>query len=547
MKNFKYIAGSIFLFFFIISSLETKPQSSSFFNENKKIITSFKISDSLKILSKTKLIKNKYLKKGFINCSIDSIVKTKTGYNVFLYVGKKYFWNKINIIEDSNLLYLSKLKNKEADFFEIKNIIETQKQKLNNNGYPFAEVYISNYNIRDSLISLQIKIEKKNYIVFDSIYFDKKNVRVSEKYLQNYLRFKQNNAYNKQLIQKIDEKLQNTAFLELKSPSEIEFHPKSCDLYLYLKNKKTNNFSGILGFSNQNKKLSLAGKIELGVGNFFGSGDYYYFKWYNTKNQGQFLNTNISLPYILGTKLGIEEELAIKKKDTSYLHLDNLFTTKYFFSGSDNIGITYKYILSFPFSDDTTYKSFSTNYTGFSFTIDHRDDLFFTSKGILLNLTLQAGLKKENKNFEQRGLVSFAIDYFIPVTKNSSILLKNTTQSIIGKNIVANELLNFGGFNSIRGFEQDEFYATSFSIFTSEYRFLAGNRYIIYSFADYGFYIDTVVENIKNFKNLLGIGLGFSIKTKSGILSISYAIGKYENDNLNFLNSKLHFGLNSYF
>lgn len=540
---FTFIA---FLLQLVFTLPKLKAQSTFFYNENFQIFKTLKTSDSLKIISKANYLKNKFLKKGYINAAIDTIEKTQNNYKVFFYIGNQYFWDTIKIINDSNTLIINRLHSKKANPANIKKLIDDQTTYLNNNGYPLANIYINNYSQNANKINLDIKIDKKNYIVFDSIYFDKRNVKVSPKYLQNYLGFKKNTPFNKSTINKIDTKIQNSNFLELNHPPEVEYHPGTCDLYLYLKNKKVNHFSGIIGFSNQKQKIALIGKIELGFGNFFGRGDYIFFKWFNTNNYGQYLNSKIKLPYIFNTKFGINENLEIRKNDTSYLFINNSFSTNYFFDGNDNISLIYNYTLSFPFSADTTYKQFSINYTGLSLTIDHRNDLFFTSKGFLFSFDLQAGIKKQKKTPIGRGINSFQTEKYIVLSKKLSILIRNYTKAIIGKNIAKNELLNFGGFESVRGFNQNEFFASKYSIFTTELRYLTNQKYILFSFADYCLYSTDEDFNLRNSKQLLGIGMGLSLKTKAGLLSIDYAIGKYHN-NFDFNNSKLHFGIKTFF
>ena len=83
---------------------------------------------------------------------------------------------------------------------------------------------------------------------------------------------------------------------------------------------------------------------------------------------------------------------------------------------------------------------------------------------------------------------------------------------MISDSYFENELLRFGGINSIRGFEENSIYATLYGITNTEYRYKLNNSIFIHSIIDAG-YFENKILNIK--EKLFGYGFGFGILTNS--------------------------------
>ncbi|OYX23234.1 MAG: hypothetical protein B7Z06_10490 [Flavobacteriales bacterium 32-35-8] len=107
-----------------------------------------------------------------------------------------------------------------------------------------------------------------------------------------------------------------------------------------------------------------------------------------------------------------------------------------------------------------------------------------------------------------------------------------------------NELLRFGGINSIRGFEENSLLASSYGILNSEYRFQLNNTIYIHTITDFA-YFENKITNVK--EKLIGYGFGLGILTNSGLLKLNYANGKSENQEFKLSNSKIHISLTANF
>jgi hemolysin activation/secretion protein len=114
------------------------------------------------------------------------------------------------------------------------------------------------------------------------------------------------------------------------------------------------------------------------------------------------------------------------------------------------------------------------------------------------------------------------------------------------ENIFLNEAFRIGGNNSLRGFDEESIYATSYCIGNLEYRFLFEQNSYLFLFGNGAWYeLNTENEYVNDLP--YGFGAGVSFQTKAGIFSISYALGKQFENPILLRAAKVHFGIVSVF
>jgi len=109
-----------------------------------------------------------------------------------------------------------------------------------------------------------------------------------------------------------------------------------------------------------------------------------------------------------------------------------------------------------------------------------------------------------------------------------------------------NELYRFGGFRSLRGFDDNAFLASAYSVITLELRYLLSRNSNLYAFWDGGWYEGNSSSGSKE-AFPFGFGVGAHIDTGGGILYISYALGKQAGNPIELGSSKIHLGFVSKF
>jgi hemolysin activation/secretion protein len=118
--------------------------------------------------------------------------------------------------------------------------------------------------------------------------------------------------------------------------------------------------------------------------------------------------------------------------------------------------------------------------------------------------------------------------------------------TINGSNVFENELFRIGGNNTLRGFNEESIFASTFSIVNLEYRYLLEENSFLFAFFN-GAYYENKAINRNIVDRPFGFGAGMSFETKAGIFSISYALGKQFDNPIEFRSAKVHFGITSLF
>ena len=103
-------------------------------------------------------------------------------------------------------------------------------------------------------------------------------------------------------------------------------------------------------------------------------------------------------------------------------------------------------------------------------------------------------------------------------------------------------------FRDLRGFDENSIFATSYSLMKVEYRYLLGLNSFIQVFWNGAYIEDRNQRREKLFTDFpFGMGAGFSFETQAGLFSIVYAVGREQNNPIEFRTAKVHFGLTGYF
>lgn len=142
--------------------------------------------------------------------------------------------------------------------------------------------------------------------------------------------------------------------------------------------------------------------------------------------------------------------------------------------------------------------------------------------------------------------LNLAIDYFIPLTKRSTLKLSNSSAYLISPSTFENELYRIGGLKTLRGFDEESIFASSFSLFTIEARYLLEQNSYAHIFWNGAWYENNTMNKFVT-DTPWGFGAGMSFETKAGIFSLSYALGKQFNQNFELRTGKIHFGIVNHF
>ena len=524
-------------------------------------------------------------KNGYVTASVDSLVCDSLDCKAFLFIGEKYKIEKLgngNIKKEfSNKLGLTKLKAK----YNVNDLNKIEKKILNlyeNNGFPFAQVWLDSFELVNQKVKAQIYVNENEIILIDSVIVHG-DTKTKSKFLQRYLSIQKGDLYNQQKLNNIEKKLLQLSYLVESKPAEVYFKPGSVDLHVYLTKQKSNQFNLIIGILPNtgltDKKVTVTGEGKLHLLNSFGVGEEIYAEFQQLKARTQNLDVNFSYPYLLNSPIGIFGAFNLYKNDSVFIDINTEVGFLYQFGGFNRLKLFFNNqssnILN---ADTTTIKStgelpnildLRNNQYGLALELQQLNYVLNPQKGYEFKVAALVGANKIKENQSIATLVGFdglalqnkydsldlkKINYsfnillagYIPIKKRSTFLLRNQSAFYIAKNILNNEKYRIGGYKFLRGFDEEAIYTPFYSIFTGEYRFLLSKNSYFNAFTDIAL-VEDERYGAGNIDIPIGFGVGVALETKGGIFSLSYALGKNLDNNIQFRNGKIHFGFVSIF
>ncbi len=478
----------------------------------------------------------------------DSIFKAKFDlrqkYNtIYIYYNNEYINpDLLNSISDKV----------EKDYFVIDMVsVEPVLRQLNaavaNSGFPFSKLQLSEIKKKDdiSLTAQLVITSSKTKRTIDAI----KVVgyeKFPKSYVKHYLKLRTSEVFDLDAIEKKTEELNNLRFANQTKSPEVLFKEDSTSLYIYVEKSKSNTFDGFLGFgtNEDTNRLEFDGFLNLRLINNLNYGETFSLLYKSDENDQDTFDASVGLPYLFSSPLGIDLNLRIFKKDSSFTTIDQKARVHYQINALHKVATGISSIESNNLLSNSSIVSLQ-DYNSTYFTVSYEflkpqfyDVLFPFKSNVLLETNF--GNRSTSATKTKQTLVILKAFNNFKLNRKNSIYLNLDAANLISDNYFENELLRFGGINSIRGFEENSLFASLFGVLNTEYRYRLSNSIYVHSITDLAYFENKSLD-IK--EKLFGFGFGFGILTNSGLLKFNYANGKNENQKFKLANSKIHISL----
>ena len=557
MNNYSKLLFIIFFTLFhnnaIAKTLSLEKKIDHIDNQRVLYIDSNKNDINLKDLSK----KIDSLKKqGYFNLEILEKVKTDSlNYKVTIDLNQKfeniYIYGESRMInfKGKNVKIIEGKKHYSIKINELESFLTKSSEDIANKGYPFNKVQLNNIKNFDSTnLYANINIELNDKRKSDKVII-KGYKNFPKAFLKHYLKYSNKDDFNFDIIKKKSEEINKLGFVRQIKDPEILFKKDSTFIYLYLEKVKNNSFDGFIGFATneESEKLEINGYMDIRLHNTLNYGEQIKVNYRSTNNNDRFLKTNIIAPYIFNTPLGLELDLNLTKKDSTY--------TKDEQSVGLNFLIKNKHTLSFHLSTlnstisqeitNELIKDYKSNFKKIKYDfkkVNINNNLIPVK--FLTSVELSTGKRKDNlETTTQNRYFTRTFNNF-NITKSSSIYLNLEAYVLNSSNYYLNEMLLFGGINSIRGFEENSIATNKLFLINSEYRLRLNDDIYINTIFDTAYYENTLA-NISD--NIYGVGFGLNINTNSGVFRINYANGIRKGQDVDLKLSKIHVSFSNIF
>lgn len=519
---------------------------------------------------------------GFMSAGVDTIYRQLDTTFVRIYKGSKYTHVSIRSTNlPSGYLLSKELKNNEIEF-----VYSSVIKDYENNGYPFAFIRLDSSQTKGDTIETSLFFEPNWYTVYDSleVYGD---CKLSKKYLAKYLGIEKGKPYSEKDIQALNTRLNNLPLVKVKRQPTVVFYRKLAKVVLFIDDVVTDRFDGVVGFApnstnTEENTLLLTGEVNIELNNLFQSGKQLELHWRNYLQRSQMLNVSGTLPYIANSRIGLNGSFDLNKFDTLFVNLKSQLSFRYQQKGNNYVQVYYQNVNSNLITADTNqvrtsgrlpvnnpYRIDNYGLEAYTQQLDYlpnprkgiklRADVSIGQRTLLRNNEIDAVLFEDGngnlisiydtlqKRSNLRGNLVLDITAFIPVKKRATIKQYLGVRGLLSPNILFNELYNFGGYQNLRGFDENDLFASKYVLYTTEFRYLISRNSNVGVFFNAAALENTIESDQLIYDVPFGFGVSANIDVGNGILNLAYALGTQQNNPIQLGAAKFHFGLINYF
>lgn len=550
--------------------------------EFEQLIRKYKYSqnpiDSLTALQTIQSLVNRLHLDGYLLAKVDTILFNYPEVEADLDPGAPFEWLTLtsgNV--EKSILRKSSFKAKRFDGvrYDQKAIAKIERSVLKyaeRNGYPFASLKYDSLRIEKSQLSATFNYNAGPLIAFDSVHIIGAKV-LKSRFATAYLGINMGDPYDQTIVDGVVSKLRRLPYVRLVRSPQLSFQNSEAKISLDLAKRPINTIDGIIGFlpnTSRGDGLLITGQFDLELYNPFATGKRIGLHWRRLSEETQSIQMNYFHPNIFRSPLSVSTDFEFLKQDTTFTRRD--FSIDFSINVSTNSSISFftdftntNLLATTLFSDRISLPDivdFSLTSYGLSWHLDQLDDAFLPTRGLSLNVSASVGNKVIEQNvglpsrlYEGVDLKTLQYRYdlnlknYLPLSQKVIFYSELNAGLLSNDQLFQNDAYRLGGLNTIRGFSENFFFATTYTYATVEPRVFFDDSSYLSLFSDFGFIQSDFVEATGNQSELImGLGAGINFSTGNGIFNFVYALGTSESSGgLNFNQSKIHFGFTTRF
>ena len=497
------------------------------------------------------------IESGYFTCNVDSINLKNQKLKIYLQTGNLISLNSIKVNSPNSLsLKLRENFNSDKTYFNANDFSEKIKKwivLMNNNGFPFAEFEFEKSEIINSKINLICNLISGPLVKIDSII----NPEITKKELQLVYKFtdiRNGDLFELNKIYKISENIKNTGFIEEIRPPAYEFIDNKASIYTYFKPQSKNSINGLVGIQpGENETVQFTGNVALNFQNALSYGEVLKFNWRRMFNSSQNLIAELSYPFLFNTNFEVQGGLDMIKKDSSFFNFNSKLIINYKSNSNFSNGFLFTNNNSTNLLEDE-YSSTSVNSFGFVTNFKKLDNPFNPRKGFKIKSEIAYGWKEtyaidtvannilKSPNFN--GNLSFSS--YLSLLKRTTFKIKLSGSTIQNNILYENELTRIGGYKTIRGFDEESIWVSSFVLGNFEFRYLIDEKSNVFLFSDFA-WTESKTNNFLMEDYFQSFGFGTNISMPNGLLTLIYGLGRKIDNPFLIRTGKIHLGFTSYF
>jgi outer membrane protein assembly factor BamA len=318
-------------------------------------------------------------------------------------------------------------------------------------------------------------------------------------------------------------------------------------LLVKIKEGRMTRISTLLGYSDNSNNDGFTGMADLKLLNLFGTDRTFGLYWNRPNEFKTRIEMNYRDPGFEIIPIGFGIALSRESSDSLYVQSEaelSLDYERFYYS----LGVIGSYDSFYPVDFGyTLYKKTNRNKLGIKGSWDNTDYFLNPTSGNQLKVQFsKIWANSEDENYENEEVFTEMMNYY-GLSQSWVTAIGVNAKYSSKRDLLDIYQYKLGGNKNLRGFFEDQFQGTRVGWATIELRYLLNFKSRVFIFCDYGY--TEYEDNEVLFKNddLVGLGLGFRIDTRLGILKLDYAFGHSNGEWQNPMQGYIHIGIDTEF
>lgn len=507
-------------------------------------------------------IRDSFQAEGYLELVAQAEEISKDSLEVFFKLGEKYYWESIsrgNVPREFSES-IAPINQEYASASEwMRNVI----REAENNGFPFAQIKLDSIRRNGNALSAVFDYDAGPLILWDSVKVAG-DTKTQERYVQNSTGIRPGFPFSQKQLNEAAQVLGRSPYFVLVQTPEVDFQIKKAQPTFTLRDRDANVLDGIIGLlpnANEPGKMLITGQLDLELYNLGGKGRDVAVHWQRLNVETQSLDVFAKESFLFNSPLDVSIGFNLLKQDSTFLNRYFSMDFGYHLGRNGYLAFFTKRqssdVLDTEAYDDVTelpdVADYRWNQYGLRWSWDRLDSPYFPRRGFLVEGEFALGNKRilENTGFppevyanldmnSPQYLGEFEAEKHVFIRPVWGMWFSGNGGFIRNQKPLLNELFRLGGLKSIRGFNENYFFARSYAYLNMEQRFFFGENSFLMVFADLG-----ILENpyfAPSIDKPVSFGAGINLETGSGVFRFIYGVGKSNLQPLQFSYSRIHFG-----
>lgn len=517
-----------------------------YFHLDKMTVKDKSLKDSTFYIQEKEEAYTQFQLNGYVGIRLIDSLEKSNGLHYYYEADKRI--SKIKLV-NSNETRTRKNTSFTSNYSSALSTLNKKLKYLENHGYPFAKLNITDFIEEDNNLTINYKIDSGDFYLIDKVHI-KSEDKIHENTVLNILGVKPGDVYNESKVIAIGDILSASDIYKSIQPTQVLFKKGKAEVFVYIKKRKSSSADGYIGFQQDQvtDKLVLNGFINLDLKNSLNRAELIDFHWKSNPDKTQNLRGNVEYPYLFNSSFGLGTSGNIQKQDTTFVRGDFTFEGSYYHPNF-KISVFDQLENSFLLGEysPTGFRSYKKNTIGVKLNLRPKmpEGLSFYRPGINLMggiFNYRSDTIDDNKQKIQNRKYSLGYEHSIKFFRYFELYNNLSYQGLTSAIAISrNEMIYFGGLRTVRGFYELELAGKEIWILNNELIYRPVELLSFKLIHDYSNFFNESHHYTHSF------GLGFGLQSQNILLEIILANGKIDDDPFTLSNSKVHIGVKSNF